>query len=110
MTCTVSIYSYHPCAMPIASSAPKRGRRLGIKIMSPQLVEKVVSEVSIDLELRTVRSFQCGEKGESFLNSHALECMKIIRETLTKCIISVFTNFSLLTREKSVAIIGEGAR
>ena len=86
----------------------ERGERIKVKMMSPQLVEKVVSEVATDPELKTVVNFNCGENGEVFLNPQSINCLRIIKNKLPHCKIALNTNFSLFTKEKISTVLEEG--
>jgi len=84
-----------------------RGRRLKTKMMNPQIVEKIVHEVSTNPKLHSVTHFECSENGDAFLNPKVLECLRIIRRSLPWCTISVFTNFRNLTKDKIIPILRE---
>ncbi len=85
-----------------------RGANLKKKIMPLSLVRKITAELTARGDFHQVELMQLSENGDALLNKNFIEILRLLKRRLPSVKKILYTNLSLLTKEKAEIILREG--
>ena len=88
--------------------AKDRGENLKRKTMPISLVHKITAELTAPDCRHKPKIMQLSENGDALLNKNFIEILRVLKRRLPSVKKILYTNLSLLTKEKSEIIIREG--